>query len=196
MSALNRVKFFSIIFLFLGAHYPVLSSDLAETPGPRLHDNDHGASRFHSHQHDDVNMPGLRGKDTTAQEVSDLRRIFVLHKGIDRKVINLADGIKTTTQAKDPQLRESVLSHVAMMVTRLAEGKNPEILIQSPTLDQLFKFHKEIRTELMPTDWGITVIQTSSNPKVVELLQKHAAEVSEMARRGMAAVHERMEKSR
>jgi len=30
----------------------------------------------------------------------------------------------------------------------------------------------------------------------VALLQKHAAEVSEMAKRGMAAVHERMEKSR
>jgi len=186
-----------LIAAFVGLHiFPAVVNAQTDPPGPRHDHNDHRTARFHPHQHDEVNMPGLRGKDTTAKEVNDLKRIFVLHRGIDRKVENLADGIKTTTQAKDLQLRESVLSHVTMMVTRLAEGKNPEVFIQSPTLDQLFEYHKEIRTELMTTDWGITVIQTSSNPKVVALLQKHAAEVSEMARRGMAAVHERMEKSR
>jgi len=35
-------------------------------------------------------------------------------------------------------------------------------------------------------------VQTSGNPEVVALLQKHAAEVSDMAERGMEAVHERM----
>ena len=39
---------------------------------------------------------------------------------------------------------------------------------------------------------GVKVIQTSANPKVVELLQTHAAEVSDMSERGPQAVHERM----
>ncbi len=45
------------------------------------------------------------------------------------------------------------------------------------------------------TDLGIEVIQTSENSEVVALLQKHAAEVSDMSERGMEAVHERMMKS-
>ena len=42
------------------------------------------------------------------------------------------------------------------------------------------------------TPKGIIVTQTSTDPKVVSLLQTHAAEVSDLAARGMAAVHERM----
>ena len=82
-----------------------------------------------------------------------------------------------------------------MMVTRLQEGKNPEVIIQSPTLDSLFDFYEEIDTEIELTDKGIKVIQTSTNPKVIKLLQKHAAEVSDMSKRGMEAVHERMMKN-
>ena len=81
------------------------------------------------------------------------------------------------------------------MVTRLQEGKNPEVIIQSPTLDSLFDFYEEIDTEIELTDKGIKVIQTSTNPKVIKLLQKHAAEVSDMSKRGMEAVHERMMKN-
>ena len=67
-----------------------------------------------------------------------------------------------------------------------------EIIIQSPTLDALFEVYGEIDTELELTDTGVKVIQTSDNSDVVELLQTHAAEVSDMAKRGMQAVHERM----
>ena len=89
-------------------------------------------------------------------------------------------------------LREAIVSHVSMMVTRLQEGKNPEVIIQSPTLDALFEVYVEIDTEIELTDMGVKVIQTSANPKVVKLLQTHAAEVSDMSERGMQAVHERM----
>ena len=78
------------------------------------------------------------------------------------------------------------------MVTRLEEGKNPEVIIQSPTLDALFAVHNEIDTEIELTDTGVRVIQTSSHPRVVALLQAHTAEVSDMSERGMQAVQERM----
>ena len=42
------------------------------------------------------------------------------------------------------------------------------------------------------TDTGVKVIQTSANADVVKLLHTHAEEVSDMAKRGMEAVHERM----
>ena len=166
-----------------------------------MHDSHHGAQsksegvKGHTHKHDEVNMPGLQGKDTTDQEVNDLKEIFRSHKGIIRVVSNLENGIVTTTEAENKTLREAIVSHVTMMVTRLQEGKNPEVIIQSPTLGSLFDFYEEIDTEIELTDKGIKVIQTSTNPKVIKLLQKHDAEVSDMSKRGMEAVHERMMKN-
>ncbi len=163
-----------------------------------MHEAHHGmqsANQHHKggqHIHDEVNMPGLQGKDTTKQEVSDLKEIFRSHKGITRDVTNIPNGIITTTEAEDETLREAIVSHVSMMVTRLEEGKNPEVIIQSPTLDALFEVYDEIDTEIELTDIGVKVIQTSANPEVVDLLQTHAAEVSDMSKRGMQAVHERM----
>ena len=153
-----------------------------------------GHAKHHGggHEHDEINMPGLQGKDTTDQEVNDLRGIFRSHEGIIRSVTNVQNGIVTTTEAEDETLREAIVSHVSMMVTRLQEGRNPEVIIQSPTLDGLFDFYDEIDTEIETTELGVKVIQTSSNPKVVRLLQTHAAEVSDMPNRGMEAVHERM----
>jgi len=144
------------------------------------------------HKHDQVNMPGLQGVDTTEVEISDLKTIFVNHMKIDRVVENLPNGIRTVTESDDEDLRESIVTHVAFMVTRLEEGRNPQVMIQSPTLDLLFDRYDEITTEIEMTDLGIEVIQTSENMEVVALLQKHAAEVSDMSKRGMAAVHERM----
>jgi uncharacterized protein YdcH (DUF465 family) len=152
----------------------------------------HAKHQGGKHEHDEINMPGLQGKDTTDQEVNDLKEIFRSHEGISRRVTNVQNGIVTTTEAEDETLREAIVSHVSMMVTRLQEGRNPEVIIQSPTLDALFDFYDEIDTEIETTELGVKVVQTSSNPKVVRLLQIHAAEVSDMANRGMEAVHERM----
>ena len=163
-----------------------------------MHDMHHGKSggasqgMMQGHMHDEMTMPDLKGKDTTDTEVADLKRIFQQHMEIERRVTNLPNGISTFTASNTPEVREAIVSHVSMMVTRLAEGKNPEVIIQSPTLDALFDVHEEIETEIEVTDTGVNVFQTSSNPEVVKLLQTHAAEVSDMSERGMAAVHERM----
>ena len=42
---------------------------------------------------------------------------------------------------------------------------------------------------------GVIVTQTSDNGDVVAALQKHASEVSDLAARGMVAVHEQMMKA-
>jgi len=147
------------------------------------------------HQHDEVTMPGLRGIDTTQVEISDLKNIFTNHMKINRRVEQLPNGIKTITETDDDDLRESIVTHVALMVTRLEEGRNPQVIIQSPTLDLLFDRYDEIETNVEITNRGVQVIQTSSNRDVVALLQQHAAEVSDMSKRGMRAVHERMMKS-
>jgi len=155
----------------------------------------HHAQHLKQHEHDEVNMPGLQGEDITDQEVNDLKQLFQKHNEIKRLVENIPNGIITVTESDNEELRSSIVDHVTMMVTRLQEEKNPQVIIQSPTLHEIFKYYDEIETEIELTEKGISVIQTSENPEVVALLQQHASEISDMVDRGMQAVHERMMKS-
>ena len=145
-------------------------------------------------QHDEVNMPMLNGVDTTESEMSELKALFQNHKDITRSVELLPNGIKTLTETKDEELRAALVGHSAGMITRVEQGKNPQIPIQSLTLKTLFEGRNTIVTEIEITDYGIAIIQTSTDPKVVAALQEHALEVSDLAERGMEAVHERMMK--
>jgi len=199
MNLPKKVLILSIVFVVCTAascadHHKESGYSSYEEMHKAHHGDSNMSGKHHqqNHQHDMVRMPGLQGKDTTEQEVQDLKTIFISHKGIQREVTNLPNGIKSTTEAGDPQLKTAIVTHVTMMVSRLQEGRNPEVIIQSPTLSALFDVHQDIETEIEMTEKGVTVTQTSSNPKVVQLLQTHAAEISDMSKRGMQAVHERM----
>jgi hypothetical protein len=80
------------------------------------------------------------------------------------------------------------------MITRVEEGRDLPIPIQTPTLTTLFEGRDTIVTEIEITDYGIAIIQTAIDPKVVAALQEHALEVSDSAERSMEAVHEQMMK--
>ena len=155
----------------------------------------HHAQHLKQHGHDEMNMPGLQGEDITDQEVNDLKQLFQKHNEISRLVENIPNGIITVTETDNEELRTSIIDHVTMMVTRLQEEKNPQVIIQSPTLHEIFEYYDEIETEIELTEKGISIIQTSENEVVVALLQQHAAEISDMVDRGMQAVHDRMMQS-
>lgn len=159
----------------------------AEGPGRGMHG--HGAD---GSGHDMVNMPGLRGLDASAEESAELAAMFSNFEKISRSVTNLPNGIRTITFTKDPELMSVVVSHVTGMIQRVEEGRDPKVFIQSPTLDLLFERRDQIKTDIEMTDDGIVVTQTSDDPEVVEALQTHASEVSDMVDRGMQAVHEAM----
>lgn len=142
--------------------------------------------------HDEVNMPGLRGLDATPEESQDLAVMFRNFPLIVREVTNLPDGIRTVTYSESPELMDVIISHVTDMITRVQEGRDPQVFIQSPTLDIFFERRDLLETEIEVTDEGIVVVQTSTDPELVEALHTHAAEVSDMAARGMQAVHEMM----
>lgn len=142
--------------------------------------------------HDEINMPMLNGENTTQGEVDDLKALFQNHVEITRRVEMIPNGIKTITETDNPDLRTSLVNHVVGMITRVEDGNNPHIPIQSQMLTPIFDGGQTITTDLNPTDLGIEVIQTSTDPDVVAALQAHAVEVSDLAARGMQAVHEQM----
>ena len=139
-----------------------------------------------------MGMPMLNGRDTTRAEVEEMRAMFMRHPDITRSVTNLPDGIQTLTESTDADLTAAIVGHVVKMVERMEDGRDPMVPIQSPTLQILFERGNSIKTEMTPTDNGIRVTQTSTDPEVVAALQTHAAEVSDLAALGMAAVHDSM----
>ena len=87
--------------------------------------------RGHHHNgagHDEVNMPGLRGVDTTAAEVDDMKKMFRQHGAIQRTVVNLPNGVRTTTESADPELRAAVVAHVVGMIARVEAGRDPQVV--------------------------------------------------------------------
>ena len=142
--------------------------------------------------HDEINMPGLRGANATPEESAELAVMFRNFETITRDVTNLPNGIRTVTRSSDEDVMDQLVSHVFGMIGRVEDNDDPEIIIQSRTLDIFFERDDEIETEIELTDEGIVVIQTSEDPELIAALQEHAAEVTELADRGMAAVHEKM----
>lgn len=144
------------------------------------------------HQHDEVNMPGLRGENATPEESAELAVMFRNFDTITREVENLPNGIRTVTRSSDPEVMDAIVRHAVGMIDRVGQKDDPRIFIQSPTLDAFFLHGDEIMSEVEVNDERLVVVQTSENPELVEALQVHAAEVTDMADRGMAAVHDMM----
>jgi len=142
--------------------------------------------------HDEVTMPGLRGLNVDGAESAEMALLFRQFQTLSREVTNLPDGIRTTTRSSEPQVMDALISHVVVMISRVEAGDDPQVFIQSPTLDIFFERPEAIDTAIDVTDDGIVVTQTSYDPALVAALQAHAAEVTGMVERGMDAVHERM----
>jgi hypothetical protein len=140
-------------------------------------------------------MPGMGGPMAgrmghgDASFADDMRLVHAMlfdHDKIKRTVANLPDGIRTVTESDDPAVARAIKTHVASMEKRLGDGKIFNLF--SPTLPVLFENKDKIKTAVETTDRGSIVTQTTGDAKVIAALQAHAAEVSELARDGMAAM--------
>lgn len=137
-------------------------------------------------------MMGMRGGSASATEMQELHQMFVDHDKIKRSVTNLPNGIRTVTESDDPDMTRILVSHVAGMIKRVEEGRNPRLPMQSAQLEIIFRNKDKIKTSFEPTPKGIAVTQTSDDAETVTALQKHAADVTDSVQRGMIAAHETM----
>ena len=181
-----------VVAVLAGAAFTLREPALAQMMG-HMHGGQHGHGAD-GIGHDEVNMPGLRGENATPEESAELALMFRNFQTFTREVTNLPDGIRTVTRSSDPEVMAALVSHVTGMIARVENLDDPKIFIQSPTLDVFFQRGDGITSDIEVTDEGIVVVQTSTDPEVVAAMQTHAAEVSDMAARGMQAVHEMMMK--
>jgi len=139
--------------------------------------------------------PGMMGGSATMGERRDIHDLFLNHDRIRRTVTNLPDGIRTVTESDDPQVAAVIKRHVAEMGKRVDEGRDPGLPIETPALHAIFRYKDTIKSAYEVTEKGVIVVQTSTDAAAVKALQQHAAEVSDLARRGMVAAHEAMMKN-
>lgn len=178
------------VHIVAGLTFAILASVFASSLAAQ---NAHGHGHGHGHMtHDEVNMPGLRGENATPLESAELAILFRRFDTITREVENLPNGIRTVTRSSDQAVMDALVSHAVGMIDRVHAKDDPRILIQSPTLDAFFVHGDEIYSDVDMTDDGLVVIQTSDNPDLVRAMHIHAAEVTAMVDRGMAAVHDMM----
>lgn len=139
-------------------------------------------------------MMGMAGDSATMKQLRVIHTLFINHKLIKRTVTNLPNGIRTVTQSDDPQVAALLKAHVGDMIKRVGAGDDPGLPIESDALHSIFRDKAKIRTSVEATATGAVVVQTSDDPKVVAELQEHAAQVTDFAQEGMAAIHTAMMK--
>jgi hypothetical protein len=135
---------------------------------------------------------GMMGGNATDAERSDLHGLFSNHDKIKRSVTNLPDGIRTVTESDDPEMAATIKKHVTEMGKRVKEGRDPGLPIETPALHAIFRDKDKIKTTYETTEKGVIVVQTSTDTSAVKALQDHAAQVTDLAQRGMVAAHEAM----
>ena len=142
-----------------------------------------------------MGMMGMRHDSATMAQMRVIHEMVVNHDRIERTVTDLPNGIRTVTTSTDPALARLIKDHVLTMDQRVSRGDDPGLPMESEALRVIFRGKDKIHTVTDTTATGVMVVQTSSDSSIVVALQQHAAEVTDLLRRGMPAMHEAMMKN-
>lgn len=125
------------------------------------------------------------------QEMQTIHALFSDHQKIRRTVRTLDEGrergVETLTESDDPRVQALITTHAVAMQQRLAKGQ--PIRMWDPLFAALFEHAAKIRMEVIPTPKGVRVVETSTDPYVVSLIQAHAAGVTEFVTAGPSVMH-------
>ena len=125
--------------------------------------------------------------DNSATDMGLVMDLVHYNTKIPRTVTRLPDGIKTVTESDDAKVAQAIKADVASLAWRFNDGK--EFNIFSTTLPVIFDNSKSIKSVVEMTGKGAIVTRTSTDAKVVAVLQAHAGEVTELVQEGPTAFH-------
>jgi hypothetical protein len=95
---------------------------------------------------------------------------------ITRQVTTRADGVETLTESDDPGVAKLIQAHVGSMSARVTEAR--PIHQRDPLFREVFRNADRIQMRYETTEKGVRVVETSTDPYVVKLIQAHADVVS------------------
>ncbi len=140
-------------------------------------------------------MMGMGGDTATTAIMRVVHELMTNHDKLRRTVTNLPNGIRTLTESDDPGMASTLKAHVVRTGSLVSEAEDPNLPMSSPSLHGVLRNGAHITRATTETANGVAVTETSNDPATVALLQQHAAEVTDLVHRGMAAMHETMMKN-
>ncbi len=127
-------------------------------------------------------MGGMMGG--SMQDMMPIHSLLMNHDEITRTVQDIPGGVRTVTTSRDPQIAQTIRTHVWQMKARLA--KDEPIRQGDPLFRQLFLHPGEINLQVQDIAGGMRTTETSKNPQVTLLIRQHARRaVSEFVKYGM-----------
>ena len=115
-----------------------------------------------------------------------IHQLLASRDHIQRSVTMRPDGVETVTESDDPELAGVIQAHVAAMYARVAEGR--PIHQRDPLFREIFRHAADIRFSHEVTPRGVKVVETSSSPYVIKLIQAHASVLNLFIKNGHSEV--------
>lgn len=131
---------------------------------------------------------GPMGRGQMKDDPAHMQDMTVIHGLLDhgaavRRTVTLRpDGVETLTESDDPAIAKDIQKHVGSMYTRL-KTQQP-IHMRDPLFRAVFEHASQINLAHEVTPKGLKVTETSTDPYVVSLIQKHAEVVSAFIKNG------------
>jgi hypothetical protein len=130
---------------------------------------------------------GPGGDPAFAADREIFHQLLMNRDVIRRKVKKISLGVETLTESDDPEVAILIQKHVASMKKRVEDNK--PIHRRDPLFAEVFRHADQITVVYEKTEKGIRVTETSDDPYVVKLIQKHAEVVSLFIKHGFDEVH-------
>ncbi len=123
---------------------------------------------------------------TVARDRNVWQELLSDHNKIYRKLVHRQEGdlgiVETTTESDDPAVAAKIIDHAKSMQTRMREGA--QVRVWDPVFRDLFERHQNVKLEVTPTNKGVKIVESSSDPETIALMRSHAMGVSEFVRHG------------
>jgi hypothetical protein len=128
---------------------------------------------------------GGRGPDAAFQADRTIFHFLLEnHDQIQRKVTKRTDGVETVTESDDPTIALAIQGHAEAMHQRVE--KLQPVHMRDPLFAAVFSHAKKIEMKITKIPKGVQVVETSTNPYVVKLIQAHAAVVNRFVANGFS----------
>lgn len=121
---------------------------------------------------------------TTDYDMQVWKALLRDHTKIRRTVRHIDRGLEAETESDDPRIAALIKDHVLAMKDRIRDGY--PVRGWDPVFRELFKRHHLIRIDVVLTEKGVKIVETSDDAETVRLMRSHAAGVSDFVKEGFA----------
>jgi hypothetical protein len=97
-------------------------------------------------------------------------------------------GIWAVTKSDNLQIAALIQAHVSNMYDRVNQQRSMPMIGMSSTLPTMLCSANQYQRQLHLTPKGIEVIETATNPQMVNVIRDHAQEVTRFVTEGMPAM--------